>query len=52
MAVRSLWCDVNWTPAQDFRLTLNTSRLYSPKYLVFGKAVRVRHYPVTVSTEN
>jgi hypothetical protein len=26
--------------------------IYSPKHLVFGKAVRVRHYPVTVSTEN
>jgi hypothetical protein len=33
-------------------LDFKSLRLYSPKYLVFGKAVRVRHYPVTVSTEN
>jgi hypothetical protein len=38
--------------SQDFRLTLNRRDFYSPKYLVFGKAVKVRHYPVTVSTEN
>jgi hypothetical protein len=28
------------------------SKPYSAIHLVFGKAVRVRHYPVTVSTEN
>src|SRR5258708_7624413 len=33
-------------------LDFKSLRLYSPKYLVFGKAVKVRHYPVTVSTEN
>jgi hypothetical protein len=37
---------------QQLCLTLKGGRIYSPKYLVFGKAVRVRHYPVTVSTEN
>ena len=37
---------------QGLFLDFNSSRLYSPKHLVFGKAVKVRHYPVTVSTEN
>jgi hypothetical protein len=42
-ALRSRW---------QLRLLLDfkSSRLYSPENLVFGKAVKVRHYPVTVST--
>lgn len=38
--------------SQRFPLTSNHRDSYSPKHLVFGKAVKVRHYPVTVSTEN
>ena len=38
--------------AQGLLLDFKSARLYSPKHLVFGKAVKVRHYPVTVSTEN
>ena len=33
-------------------LTSFHHKIYSPQYLVFGKAVQIRHYPVTVSTEN
>jgi len=38
--------------SESFLLTSNHLDSYSPNHLVFGKAVRVRHYPVTVSTEN
>jgi hypothetical protein len=32
-------------------IDLRLARRYLSKYLVFGKAVRFRHYPVTVSAE-
>ena len=43
---------VSWFLRLDLGLDIHSAESYSPIYLVFGKTVQIRHYPVTVNAKN